>query len=166
MGRSEPAPAAIWMEMRMVRLAPEENIPLRCGFAPTPEIRVRSTLTVASLSRLSPIYLSRDNGARACEGGGGGRTRAQEPEPGARDGGRACARVGGARAGARVGGLAPAAARPGSPPSARGSSGAHTHCNTLKFLDFRMLRGRIIKQRFVIILKFVQHLFFFTGNLV
>jgi hypothetical protein len=32
-------------------------------------------------------------------------------------------------------------------------------CNTLKFLDFRMLLGRIIKERFLIILKFYQHLF-------
>jgi hypothetical protein len=32
-------------------------------------------------------------------------------------------------------------------------------CNTLKFSDFRMLIGRIIKQRFLIILKFSEHLF-------
>jgi hypothetical protein len=31
-------------------------------------------------------------------------------------------------------------------------------CNTLKFSDFRMLIGRIIKQRFLIILKFSEHL--------
>jgi hypothetical protein len=30
--------------------------------------------------------------------------------------------------------------------------------NTLKFSDFRMLLGRIIKQRFLIILKFSKHL--------
>ena len=32
MGWSEPAPVAVWMEMRRVGLAPEGNIPLRCGF--------------------------------------------------------------------------------------------------------------------------------------
>jgi hypothetical protein len=32
-------------------------------------------------------------------------------------------------------------------------------CNTLKFSDFMMLTGRIVKQQFFIILKFYQHLF-------
>jgi hypothetical protein len=39
-------------------------------------------------------------------------------------------------------------------------------CNTLKFSNFRMLIGKIIKQRFPIILKFCPRFIFFMRNLV
>jgi hypothetical protein len=42
---------------------------------------------------------------------------------------------------------------------------APAECNTLKFSNFRMLIGKIIKQRFLLILKFCPRFIFFTGNL-
>jgi hypothetical protein len=61
LGRSEPAPTAIWMVTKRVGLAPEENIPLICGLAPAPRnladesapLRLTVAPTLPSLSRLS-----------------------------------------------------------------------------------------------------------------
>jgi hypothetical protein len=39
-------------------------------------------------------------------------------------------------------------------------------CNTLKFMDFRMLLGKIIKQGFSYNFKIIPTFIFFTGNLV
>ena len=54
MGWSEPAPIAVWMEMRRVGLAPEENIPLKCGFDSSLKIWRTEPLQPGWLTSASP----------------------------------------------------------------------------------------------------------------
>ena len=58
MGWSEPAPIAVWMEMRRVGLAPEGNIPLRCGFHSSLKIWRTEPLQPGWLTSASPVALS------------------------------------------------------------------------------------------------------------
>ena len=58
LGWSEPAPIAVWMEMRRDGLASEENIPLRCGFDSSLKIWRTEPLQPGWLTSASPVALS------------------------------------------------------------------------------------------------------------
>ena len=74
MGWSEPAPIPVWMEMRRVGLAPEENIPLRCGFHSS--LKIWRTEPLQPRQRLpspapsSPSHLSPPSAATAAASSG------------------------------------------------------------------------------------------------